>query len=58
MRWAGIGLQAVAASVLFAEGVLSRGTFNAESLTGWIVAVGLGLSAYVLRGRPRRPVRA
>ena len=55
MRWAGIGLQAVAASVLFAEGVLSRGTFNAESLTGWIVAVGLGLSAYVLRGRPAAP---
>ena len=52
MRWAGVGLQAVAATVLFAEGVLSRGTFNAESLTGWIVAVGLGLSAYVLRGRP------
>ena len=49
MRWAGVGLQSVAAAVLFAEGVLSRGTFTAESLTGWIVAVGLGLSAYVLR---------
>ena len=53
MRWAGVGLQLVAASVLFTEGVWSRGTFTAESLTGWIVAVGLGLSAYVLRERTR-----
>ena len=49
MRWGGIALQAVAAAVLFGEGVLSRGTFDAESLTGWIVAVGLAVSAYVLR---------
>ena len=51
MRWAGVALQGVAAAVLFTEGVLSPSdTFTAESLTGWIVAVGLGLSAYVLRG--------
>ena len=49
MRWGGIALQAVAAAVLFGEGVLERGTFDAESLTGWIVAVGLAVSAYVLR---------
>ena len=52
MRWGGIALQLVAASVLFGEGVLSRGTFTAESLTGWIVAVGLAVSAYVLREPP------
>ncbi len=55
MRWAGIGLQLVAASVLFTEGVWSRGTFTPESLTGWIVAVGLGLSAYVLHQSTRPP---
>ncbi len=50
MRWSGLALQAAAAAVLFVEGVLSPSdTFTAESLTGWIVAVGLGLSAYVLR---------
>ncbi|MEM1118345.1 MAG: DUF2339 domain-containing protein, partial [Bacteroidota bacterium] len=50
MRWAGLGLQAVAASVLFSEGVLDPDrAFSTETLTGWIVAVGLGLSAYVLR---------
>ena len=49
MRWGGVALQVVAAVVLFGEGVLERGTFTAESLTGWIVAVGLALSAYVLR---------
>lgn len=51
MRWGGLALQAAAASVLFVEGVLSPDrAFNAETLTGWIVAVALGLSAYVLRG--------
>ncbi len=51
MRWGGLGLQAAAASVLFVEGVLSPDrAFNAETLTGWIVAISLGLSAYVLRG--------
>ena len=49
MRWGGIALQGVAAAVLFGEGILERGTFDAESLTGWIVAVGLAVSAYVLR---------
>ena len=53
MRWGGIALQAVAASVLFTEGVLApSSTFTAESLTGWIVAVGLAVSAWVLRGAP------
>lgn len=51
-RWmwaSGLALQAVAASVLFVEGVLELDrAFNAETLTGWIVAVALGLSAYVL----------
>ena len=51
MRLGGLALQSVAAVVLFAEGVLSPSdTFTAESLTGWIVALGLGVSAYVLRG--------
>ena len=51
MRLGGLGLQGAAAAVLFAEGVLRPSTtFSPESLTGWIVAVGLGLSAYVLRG--------
>ncbi|WP_420456750.1 DUF2339 domain-containing protein [Rubrivirga sp.] len=50
MRAGGLALQGVAAAVLFAEGVLApSSTFTAASLTGWIVAVGLGLSAYVLR---------
>ena len=50
MRLGGLLLQAAAATVLFGEGVLSpSSTFTAESLTGWIVAVGLGLSAFVLR---------
>ena len=56
MRAAGVVLQGAAAAVLFAEGVLSPSdTFTAESLTGWIVAVGLGLSAYVLRDAPDAP---
>ena len=51
MRLGGLVLQGAAAAVLFAEGVLRPSTtFSPESLTGWIVAVGLGLSAYVLRG--------
>lgn len=51
MRLAGLALQAVAASVLFAEGVLAPDrAFSTETLTGWIVALALALSAYVLRG--------
>ena len=51
MRVGGLALQAVAAAVLFTEGVLDwGGVFTAETLTGWIVAVALALSAYVLRG--------
>jgi uncharacterized membrane protein len=58
MRAAGLGLQAVAGTVLFVEGVLSLDrAFTAETLTGWIVAVALGLSAYVLRGADRREER-
>ena len=50
MRWAGLALQVVAAAVLFTEGVLDPDrAFSTETLTGWIVALGLGLSAYVLR---------
>ncbi|WP_143537587.1 DUF2339 domain-containing protein [Rubrivirga marina] len=53
MRLGGLALQAVAATFLFVEGVLApSGTFLPETLTGWIVALGLGLSAYVLRPRP------
>ena len=55
MRWAGLALQAAAALVLFVEGVLAPDrAFSAETLTGWIVAVALGLSAYVLRGAAGR----
>ncbi len=57
MRWGGLGLQAVAASVLFVEGVLSPDrAFSAETLTGWIVAVALGLSAYVLTRASTAPL--
>ncbi|MGB3542239.1 DUF2339 domain-containing protein, partial [Rubrivirga sp.] len=50
MKVAGIGLQAVAASVLFGEGVVTPDdAFTAETLTGWVVAVGLGLSAYLVQ---------
>ncbi|WP_412068492.1 DUF2339 domain-containing protein [Rubrivirga sp. IMCC43871] len=52
MRAAGLALQGAAAVVLFGEGVLAPSTtFTAATLTGWIVAVGLGLSAFVLRPR-------
>ena len=49
MRWGGLALQLAAAAVLFRQGVLDPGeAFGPETLTGWIVAVALGLSAYVL----------
>ncbi|MEM0963978.1 MAG: DUF2339 domain-containing protein, partial [Bacteroidota bacterium] len=52
MRWAGLALQSVAALVLFGEGVLAPSSrFTPDTLTGWIVAVGLGLSALVLHRR-------
>ena len=55
MRLGGLALQAVAAVFLFVEGVLApSGTFSPETLTGWIVALGLGLSAYVLTTADRR----
>ena len=54
MRWGGLALQLAAAAVLFRQGVLDPDeAFGPETLTGWIVAVALGLSAYVLhRYRP------
>ncbi|MEO0559205.1 MAG: DUF2339 domain-containing protein [Bacteroidota bacterium] len=49
MRWGGLALQLVAAAVLFRQGVLDPDeAFGPETLTGWIVAIALGLSAYVL----------
>ena len=49
MRWGGLGLQLVAAAVLFGQGVLDPDeAFGPETLTGWVVAIALGLSAYVL----------
>ena len=49
MRWGGLALQIVAAVVLFGQGVLdSDEAFGPETLTGWIVAIALGISAYVL----------
>ena len=55
MRLAGVALGVGAAAVLFVEGVLDAGrAFTPETLTGWIVAVSLALSAYVLdRGEVR-----
>lgn len=49
MRMAGTALSVGAAGVLLFEGVLDAGrAFTPETLTGWMVAVSLGLSAYVL----------
>lgn len=49
MRWGGLVLQLVAAAVLFRQGVLDPDdAFGPETLTGWIVALSLGLSAFVL----------
>jgi len=49
MRWGGMALQLVAAAVLYRQGVLDYDeAFGPDSLTGWIVAIALGLSAYVL----------
>ncbi|GAB5534335.1 MAG: DUF2339 domain-containing protein [Rubricoccaceae bacterium] len=49
MRWGGLALQLVAAAVLFRQGVLDPDeAFGPETLTGWIVAIALGLSSYVL----------
>ena len=49
MRWAGLALQAAAAAVLFYEGVLDLDrAFAPSTLTGWIVAVALGITADVL----------
>ena len=48
MRWGGLALQLVAAAELFRQGVLDGDAFGPETLTGWIVAIALGLSAYVL----------
>ena len=56
MKVSGIGLQAVAASVLLGEGVVSPDdAFTAETLTGWIVTVGLdALGLRVAAMQPRR----
>ena len=49
MRWGGLALQLAAAAVLFRQGVLDPDeAFGPGTLTGWIVAIALGLSAYVL----------
>ena len=53
MRLAGIALGVGAATVLLLGGVLDAGrAFTPETLTGWIVAVSLALSAFVLDRMP------
>ena len=50
MRASGLALQVAAAGVLFRDGVLDLDrAFTPETLTGWLVAVSLGLTAYILR---------
>ena len=49
MRASGLALQATAAGVLFLDGVLDLDrAFTPKTLTGWLVAVSLGATAYVL----------
>ena len=50
MRASGLALQAAAAGVLFVGGVLDLDrAFTPATLTGWLVALSLGATAYVLR---------